>query len=230
MASGIDWTEETIARLRAFWRDGHSTAEIGRRMGTSKNSVVGKAHRLGLPPRPNPIRGKGAGSPPNPPAPARTRSPSQPPPRPVADSLPLERPPRPPAALRAPPTRADPPLPPPALAKPEGPAPSRPATRQPWLQCNKRGHEPRMIAIPRADVCGSLHLAATSAGTGERPRAWRRTIVCGRPVRRANSRPGRPIRARQCKQAVGWHGANAAVGCAAASRHPATEIGTLCSN
>jgi len=158
MASGIDWTEETIARLRAFWRDGHSTAEIGRRMGTSKNSVVGKAHRLGLPPRPSPIRGKDAGSPPNRPAPARTRSPSRPPQHPVADSLPPERPPRPPAALRAPPTRADPAPPPPALAKLEGPAPSRPAMRQPC--CWPIGHPGRpgfrfcdAGAMPRKPYC-----------------------------------------------------------------------------
>jgi GcrA cell cycle regulator len=52
----MDWNDETIARLRAFWADGHSTAEIGRRLGVSKNAVVGKAHRLNLPPRPSPIR------------------------------------------------------------------------------------------------------------------------------------------------------------------------------
>lgn len=52
----MEWTEETIDRLRAFWAEGHSTAEIGRRMGVSKNAVVGKAHRLNLPPRPSPIR------------------------------------------------------------------------------------------------------------------------------------------------------------------------------
>ena len=52
----MDWTEETIARLRQLWQDGHSTAEIGRRMGITKNAVVGKAHRLELPARPSPIR------------------------------------------------------------------------------------------------------------------------------------------------------------------------------
>ena len=131
MASDFDWTADAVARLQAFWQDGHSTAEIGRRMGISKNAVVGKAHRLGLPPRPSPIRGKGTGSTPRPPVPARTRSPGQPPSRPVADSLPPERPPCPPAALQAPPTRADPPPPPPALAEPEGPALPCPALRQP---------------------------------------------------------------------------------------------------
>ncbi len=52
----MDWTDETIARLRAFWDEGHSTAEIGRRLGITKNAVVGKAHRLTLPARPSPIR------------------------------------------------------------------------------------------------------------------------------------------------------------------------------
>ena len=138
MASGIDWTEETVARLRAFWRAGFSTAEIGRRMGTSKNAVVGKAHRLGLPPRPSPIRAKGTGSTPRPPAPARTRSLGQPQPRPAADSLPPERPPRPPATLQVPPTRADPLPSQPPLAKLEGPASARPAMRQPC--CWPIGH------------------------------------------------------------------------------------------
>jgi GcrA cell cycle regulator len=52
----MDWNEETIARIRALWAEGHTTAEIGRRMGISKNAVVGKAHRLNLPARPSPIR------------------------------------------------------------------------------------------------------------------------------------------------------------------------------
>ena len=52
----MDWTSEAIDQLRAFWAEGHSTAEIGRRMGVSKNAVVGKAHRLNLPARPSPIR------------------------------------------------------------------------------------------------------------------------------------------------------------------------------
>jgi GcrA cell cycle regulator len=46
-----DWTPESIADLRAHWSSGLSTAEIGRRMGISKNAVIGKARRLGLPAR-----------------------------------------------------------------------------------------------------------------------------------------------------------------------------------
>jgi GcrA cell cycle regulator len=52
----MEWNDETIARLRALWAEGLSTAEIGRRMGISKNAVVGKAHRLLLASRPSPIR------------------------------------------------------------------------------------------------------------------------------------------------------------------------------
>ncbi|HQT79908.1 MAG TPA: GcrA family cell cycle regulator [Rhodopila sp.] len=50
------WDEETIRLLRALWAEGLSTAEIGRRLGVSKNAIVGKAHRLDLDARPSPIR------------------------------------------------------------------------------------------------------------------------------------------------------------------------------
>jgi GcrA cell cycle regulator len=59
----MEWAEETIVRLRSLWDEGHSTAEIGRRLGVSKNAVVGKAHRLDLPARPSPIRRDGSGGP-----------------------------------------------------------------------------------------------------------------------------------------------------------------------
>lgn len=51
-----EWPETQVERLRRLWVEGHSTAEIGRRMNTTKNAVVGKAHRLDLPDRPSPIR------------------------------------------------------------------------------------------------------------------------------------------------------------------------------
>ncbi len=50
------WNDETIQHLRDLWTQGHSTAEIGRRLGVSKNAIVGKAHRLDLDARPSPIR------------------------------------------------------------------------------------------------------------------------------------------------------------------------------
>ena len=53
------WTEEKDAQLIVLWAEGHSTAEIGRRLGFSKNAVVGHAHRMHLPARPSPITGVG---------------------------------------------------------------------------------------------------------------------------------------------------------------------------
>ena len=73
----MDWNEETIARLRALWDEGHSTAEIGRRLGITKNAVVGKAHRLNLPARPSPIRrSSGEGRPPRRSVPRRVNGPT----------------------------------------------------------------------------------------------------------------------------------------------------------
>jgi GcrA cell cycle regulator len=74
----MEWTDETIARLRALWAEGHSTAEIGRRLGISKNAVVGKAHRLDLAARPSPIRPSPEGSRPRPAA-RRSTGPTLPP-------------------------------------------------------------------------------------------------------------------------------------------------------
>jgi GcrA cell cycle regulator len=52
----MDWTPEQITQLTQLWREGLSTAEIGKRLGISKNAVVGKAHRLHLASRPSPIK------------------------------------------------------------------------------------------------------------------------------------------------------------------------------
>jgi GcrA cell cycle regulator len=76
----MDWNDEAIARLRVLWDEGHSTAEIGRRMAVSKNAVVGKAHRLNLPARPSPIRRDVSGATPaRQPAPRRVTGPTLPP-------------------------------------------------------------------------------------------------------------------------------------------------------
>ncbi|MCX8132348.1 MAG: GcrA family cell cycle regulator [Roseococcus sp.] len=83
----MEWTSEAIDRLRALWAEGHSTAEIGRRMGISKNAVVGKAHRLQLPARPSPIRRDPAAPRPV----AAGRRPTLPPLRVVASTLPSRR-------------------------------------------------------------------------------------------------------------------------------------------
>ncbi len=86
----MDWSAEAIELLKALWAEGHSTAEIGRRMGISKNAVVGKAHRLVLPARPSPIRRDGV-------------------PRPITSGRPLmAMVPRPAQAPRAPAARPQP--------------------------------------------------------------------------------------------------------------------------
>jgi GcrA cell cycle regulator len=50
------WTPERIEELGRLWVAGISTAEIGRRLGITKNAVIGKAHRLSLQPRPSPLK------------------------------------------------------------------------------------------------------------------------------------------------------------------------------
>ncbi|HEY7991251.1 MAG TPA: GcrA family cell cycle regulator [Stellaceae bacterium] len=50
------WTNDLVNQLSALWQQGLSTAEIGRKLGISKNAVVGKAHRLMLTPRPSPLK------------------------------------------------------------------------------------------------------------------------------------------------------------------------------
>ena len=107
------WGEEMVQRLRALWAEGHSTAEIGRRMGLSKNAIVGKAHRLQLSPRPDPIhRDPDAAGPA--PAPRRVAR---------APALPARRPPQPGDGPQASP-------PPPPAQPPAPPAPPPPSPRK----------------------------------------------------------------------------------------------------
>ncbi len=52
------WTDQMVEDLKIMWQQGLTTAEIGKRLGVSKNSIVGKVHRLGLSGRPSPIKKK----------------------------------------------------------------------------------------------------------------------------------------------------------------------------
>lgn len=56
----MSWTPERIDELKRLWDSGHSASEIGKKLGVSKNAVVGKAHRLQLSARPSPIKRGGA--------------------------------------------------------------------------------------------------------------------------------------------------------------------------
>jgi GcrA cell cycle regulator len=58
--AGRAWPPERDAALVQLWADRClSTAEIGRRLGISKNAVVGRSHRLHLEGRPSPIIRRG---------------------------------------------------------------------------------------------------------------------------------------------------------------------------
>ena len=76
----MDWSAAAIERRRALWAEGHSTAEIGRRMVVSKTAVVGKANRLNRPARPSPIRREAVAEKPAV-APVRAARPASPAPR-----------------------------------------------------------------------------------------------------------------------------------------------------
>lgn len=47
----MKWTAARDKRLTRLWASGLPTPEIGKRMGVTKNSVIGRAHRLKLPSR-----------------------------------------------------------------------------------------------------------------------------------------------------------------------------------
>ena len=56
------WNDQTEAHLHQLWKEGHSARAIAgilnERYPTvfTVNAIIGKAHRLGLKPRPSPIR------------------------------------------------------------------------------------------------------------------------------------------------------------------------------
>ncbi len=50
------WTDKKIEKLKVLWDKGIPTAEIGKKLGFSKNAIVGKVHRLGLSNRNSPIK------------------------------------------------------------------------------------------------------------------------------------------------------------------------------
>ena len=51
------WSDEQIETLKTLWGKGNPASEIAKILGnTSRNAVIGKAHRLGLSGRPSPIK------------------------------------------------------------------------------------------------------------------------------------------------------------------------------
>lgn len=53
-SSGAKWTDEQVAELRKLWRDGLSASQIAAQLKVTRNAVIGKVHRLGLPARTKP--------------------------------------------------------------------------------------------------------------------------------------------------------------------------------
>lgn len=64
----MDWTDDQVVRLRRWWAEGLVANEIANRLNCSRNSVIGKAHRLKLTRRPSPIHKKGTPQPPRAPS------------------------------------------------------------------------------------------------------------------------------------------------------------------
>jgi len=48
MANGFEWNAERVEELTKLWATGLSASEIGRKLGITKNAVVGKVRRLDL--------------------------------------------------------------------------------------------------------------------------------------------------------------------------------------
>ena len=54
---GQTWTQGELLILEDRWRRGDKTRAIALALNRPVNSIIGKAHRLGLPARPSPLRG-----------------------------------------------------------------------------------------------------------------------------------------------------------------------------
>ena len=52
------WDDSKLKELEDLWKQGHPISKIGEILGVSRNSVAGKAHRMGLPKRTSPISTK----------------------------------------------------------------------------------------------------------------------------------------------------------------------------
>jgi GcrA cell cycle regulator len=53
MSASLDqkWPDEDTNSLRQLWEGGYSASQIGKALGRTRNAVIGKVHRLGLPKR-----------------------------------------------------------------------------------------------------------------------------------------------------------------------------------
>ena len=114
----MSWTDERIDTLKKMWDSGLTATQIAEELGgVSRNAVIGKAHRLGLPARPSPVK----------PNEAKLAAAANAAPKPAAPAAPAAPPPPKPAAPAPAPVAAAPIAP----AAPSAPsAPSRDATTE----------------------------------------------------------------------------------------------------
>ena len=59
MENNSVWDEDKLNKLKKLWDDGLPITKIGNELGVSRNSIAGKAHRMGLPKRNSPISKSG---------------------------------------------------------------------------------------------------------------------------------------------------------------------------
>lgn len=50
------WTDEAVEELKRMWDRGMTTGQIAKALNVTKNSIIGKVHRLCLTARPSPIK------------------------------------------------------------------------------------------------------------------------------------------------------------------------------
>ena len=50
------WTDEAVEELKKMWDRGMTTGQIAKALNVTKNSIIGKVHRLCLTARPSPIK------------------------------------------------------------------------------------------------------------------------------------------------------------------------------
>ena len=55
MSNKNTWDDVKLKKLEVLWKEGHPISKIGEMLGVSRNSVAGKAHRMGLAKRISPI-------------------------------------------------------------------------------------------------------------------------------------------------------------------------------
>ena len=55
-SNAMIWTDEVVDELRKMWDKGMTTGQIAKALNVTKNSIIGKVHRLCLTARPSPIK------------------------------------------------------------------------------------------------------------------------------------------------------------------------------